>query len=119
MEIWHIQKNIHTSPRKLRLVADVVRKMTPLQALTTLQFTNKAAAILLIKAIRSALANARQQNLAAEALAFKNLEVNEELKMKRVRAAGRSRRHPYIKKTSQVLIVLSSENVNLKEGGKD
>src|SRR5687768_16470599 len=117
MEIRHVQKNIHTSPRKLRLVADLVRKMQPSRALVTLQFTQKAAAPLLAKAIKTALANAKQQQLEGESLIFKTLEVNEELKMKRMRAAGRTHRHPYVKKTSQVRIILTNEVVKLKKGG--
>ncbi len=109
MEITHIQKNIHTSPRKLRLVADLVRSLKPSLAIQALNFTPKAAASDLAKAIKTSLANATVQNLDASILVFKRLEVNEELKMKRMRAAGRSRRRPYVKKTSQVKIVLSDE----------
>lgn len=118
MEIRHIQKNIHTSPRKLRLVADLVRKMLPTQALVTLSFTNKAAAPLLAKAIKTAIANAKQQSLSEDALIFKSLEVNEQLKMRRMRAAGRTHRHPYVKQTSQVRIILTNEFINIKKGGK-
>jgi len=56
-EFVHIQKNLGHSPRKMRLVADMVRKLSPEAALKVLQFTNKAAAIDLSKAIKTALAN--------------------------------------------------------------
>lgn len=110
MEITTIQKYIHTTPRKLRLAADLVRDRKPIQALEILQFTNKAAALPLSKAIKTALANAKMQNLDAEALVFKKLEVNEGPKMKRFRAGAKGRAKRYIKKMSQIKVVLGENN---------
>lgn len=107
MNIVHIQKNIHTSPRKLRLVADLVRNMKPAQAIVTLQFTPKAAALPLQKAIKTVLANARMQNLDVENMVFKSVEVNEETKSRRIRVAGKGRTRPYYRRTSQMRITLS------------
>ena len=109
MEIVNIQKYIHTSPRKLRLVAGMVRKMRPAQAVLSLRFTNKAAAQPLIKAIETALANARQQKLTEEMVAFKSLEVNEAVRMRRMRAGSRGRGKPYKKRMSHIKVVLTSE----------
>ena len=78
MEYTAIQKNLGHTPRKMRLVADMIRKMTPDQAILTLEFTNKAASLDLIKAIKTALANAGKK----EGLSFKKIEINEGLKMK-------------------------------------
>lgn len=114
MEILGIQNFVHTSPRKLRLVADMVRKMSALQAIKTLQFTNKSAALPLSKTIKTVIANATQQGLNAEDLIFKKLEINGGMMMKRVRAAGRGRRKPYVKKTSQIKIVLTNEKPSVK-----
>lgn len=109
-EIKTIQNNIHTSPRKLRLVADMVRKMTPSQAIKTLEFTNKAAAKPLAAAIKTVLANARQKSLDETRMSFKKLEINEGgMKLVRVRPQARGRRNPYTKRTSQIKIVLSDE----------
>jgi large subunit ribosomal protein L22 len=105
MQYTHIQKNINSSPRKLRLVADMVRKMTPDQAVETLQFTQKSAAEPLIKAIKTALANAGKK----EGLSFSKLEINEGLKMRRFRAAPRGRVRPYKKRFSHIRIVLTDE----------
>lgn len=107
MEFIHIQKNIHTSPRKLRLVTDMVRGMSPDKAVVTLQFTQKSAALPLAKAIQTALANAKNTNPNLGGLIFKSLEVNEGLRMKRMRAAGRSHRQPYQRKTSQIRVILT------------
>lgn len=107
MEIMTIQKYIHTSPRKLRLVADTIRNTTPGRALEMLQFTNKAAAEPLSKAIKTAIANAKAQNLDQENLVFKKLEVDEGPKMKRFRAGAKGRAKPYKKRMSRIKIVLS------------
>jgi large subunit ribosomal protein L22 len=109
MNIVHIQKGINTSPRKLRLVADLVRNMKPSQALVTLQFTPKAAALPLSKAIKTVLANAKMQNLDSETMTFKALEINEGLRMRRMRAGGRSKRKPYTRKMSQIKITLTND----------
>lgn len=102
-----IQKNIGHSPRKMRLVVDMVRKMRPEQALDVLSFTNKAAAVDIAKAIKTVIANAGGKS----GLYFKSIEVNEAMKLKRYRAgtAGRGRGRPYQKKLSQIKIVLTDE----------
>ena len=102
-----IQKNITMSPRKVRLVADMVRKMDPYRALDVLQFTNKAAALPVAKAIKSVLANAGR----TEGLSFVSIEINEGLKMKRYRVgtAGRGRGRPYRRRMSHIKIVVTDE----------
>jgi len=109
MEIKTIQKYQHTTPRKLRLVADLVRKMKPATALIQLQFTNKAATEPLSKAIKTVLANAKQQNLSEEMLVFKSIEVNEGPKLRRSNFAGRGRVRPFKKRMSHVRIIVTDE----------
>lgn len=109
MEIIQIQKNLHNSPRKLRLVADLVRKQKPIQALLTLRFADQAAAIPLSKAIQTALGNAKAQNIDGESLVFKSLEINEGQKMKRFRAGTRGRVKRYVRKMSHIKIILTDE----------
>lgn len=105
MNYMTIQKNITTSPRKLRLVADMVRKMSPDQAVEILSFTNKAAAPLLAKAIKTVIANAGRK----EGLSFKSIEINEGMKLKRFRSAARGRTRPYRRNFSHIKIVLTDE----------
>lgn len=109
MEIQHIQKNIHTTPRKLRLVADLVRKMKPSQALQALKFVNKTAAVPLSKSILTAIANAKQQNLDPEKLIFKRIEVNEGNKLSRHNPQARGRVSPFVKRMSHIKIVLGEK----------
>lgn len=111
MEYVNIQKNVGHSPRKVRLVADLVRKMSPVQAVEALRFVNKAAAIDVAKAIKTTLANA-----GTDELVFRTIEINEGLKMRRYRVgtAGRGRGRPYHKRTTHIKIVLTDE-VMVKE----
>jgi large subunit ribosomal protein L22 len=106
-----IQKNLKSSPRKLRLVADMVRKMTPAQAVLQLRFTNTAAAPILAKAIKTAVANGGNN----ESLVFKSIEINDGLKMRRIRVgtAGRGRNRPYKKRYSHIKIVVTDEVQNI------
>ena len=111
MEFITIQKNISNSPRKLRLVAQMVRKMDPYAALDILQFTRNSAAVPLSKAIKTVIANAGSK----DGLVFKSIEINEALKMRRYRVgtAGRGRGRPYKKRMSHIRIILS-DDVTLK-----
>lgn len=119
MEIMTIQKFIHTSPRKLRLVADMVREMTPSKALDLLRITPKAAAKDLAKAIETVLANAKQQGAKLDEVLFKKIEIDESMKMKRYRAGTRGRAKPYKRRMSHIKIVLSDEKQTVdKKGGK-
>lgn len=104
MEYTHVQKNLNFTPRKLRLVADMVRNMTPAQAIEALRFVNKAAAISMSKAIKTAIAN----TVNKEGLLFKRIEVNEGMKLKRFRSAARGRARSYKRRFAHVKIVLTS-----------
>lgn len=124
MEASTIQRYMHTSPRKLRLVADMVRKMQPGGALDILRVTPKNAAKDFMKTLETALANAKQQGLDAKALAFKTIEINESSKMRRFRAGTRGRVRPFKRRMAHIKIVLSDELVvrskktNKEKGGK-
>lgn len=112
METTITQKYIHTSPRKLRLVADMVRSMEPDKALETLKFTQKYAAKDLSKSIQSAIASGKQKGM--ESMVFKILEINEGPRLKRMRAGSRSHVKPYKRRMAHIKIVLSDE----KGGGQ-
>lgn len=109
MEVQAIQRYIHTSPRKLRLVARMIGKMKPTKALDILRVTQKAAAKDLAKAIEVSLANAKQAGLDTDKVGFKKLEIDESMKMRRFRAGTRGRVKPYKRRMSHIKIVLSDE----------
>ena len=107
MEYKTVQKNIGDSPRKLRFLADMIRPMSPSQAVQALGFTNKAAALPLRKAIQTAIANSGGKT----GLKFAKIEINEGIKLRRYRVgtAGRGRGRPYRRRTSQIKVVLTDE----------
>lgn len=109
MEIITTQKFIRTAPRKLRLVADMVRKMQPKAALTLLTFTSKYAARDIGKVIQTALGNAKIKGLNTENLLLKSIEVNEGPKLKRIKAGARGRANPFVKKMSHIKVILTDE----------
>lgn len=109
MEIQTIQRYIHTPPRKLRLVADMVRKMEPSKALDILRVTPKYAAKDLTKALETVLANAKQAGMDLGKLGFKKIEIDESMKMRRFRAGTRGRVKPYKRRLSHIKIVLEEK----------
>lgn len=100
---------MHTSPRKLRLVADMAKKLHPSKAISVLNFTPQSAAKDFTKAIETALANAKQQGLSADVMYFKSVEINEGPKMRRFRAGSKGMALPYKRRMSHIKIVLSDE----------
>ena len=87
----------------------MVKKMTPDQAVEVLKYTPRAGAQPLMKAIKTAIANAG----SGERLTFKSIEINEGLKLKRYRVgtAGRGRGRPWRRRYSHIKIVLTDEVV--------
>ena len=118
MEAQTIQKYVHTSPRKLRLVADMVRKMNPTKALDILEFTPKYAARDLTLAIKTAIANGKKLGMDEKNMVFKKVEVDESSKMRRFRASARGRARGYRKKMAHIKIVLTDDLSN-KEKEED
>lgn len=115
MQIQTIQKYIHTSPRKLRLVADMIRGMEPTRALDVLRVTPKNAAKDLVKALETVLGNVRQAGMDVGKVGFKAVEINESMVLRRFKAGTRGRVKPYKRRMSHIKIVLSDE---AKVGGK-
>ncbi len=109
MEATTIQKYIHTTPRKLRLVADMIRKMSPAKAMDVLAITDKYAAKDLLKSINTVISNAKVVGGDLEKLVFKTIEINEGSKMKRFRAGTRGRARTYVKKMAHIKIVVSDQ----------
>ena len=103
-----ITKFIRTSPRKLRLVADVVRGMEAEKALQQLKFINKRARGPIFKAIKQAVANAQQLGLSSP-LKITQLLVDQGPVYKRWRAISRGQAHSIHKFTSHIKVVLESQ----------
>ena len=112
MEVQAIAKSVRMSPRKVRLVADMIRPLAIDEALAALAATSKRAALPLAKVINSAVANAVNNNgLDKKDLIIESLEVSESQALKRFHASTRGRTHPYKRRGSNIRIVLKTKEV--------
>lgn len=103
-------KNYRQAPRKVRLVAAVVKGKRVDKALTLLSFLPKKAALSVKKLILSATANAKQgSGLERDALKIKNITVDKGFVFKRYRARARGRSAPIRKRTSHITVVLAEQ----------
>lgn len=109
MEYKATSKYIRTSTRKLRLIADAVRNLTPTVALAQLMQMPKLAALPLSKAIASAVANATQKQVKEESLKFLRIEVMGGPVMKRWHAVSRGQAHAFKKRMTHITVVLTDE----------
>ena len=104
-----VLRDVPTSPRKMRYVADMVRGMEVFKALGVLKFANKEAASRVEKLLLSAISNWEQKNeRKAEAceLFIKTITVDEGAMLKRLRPAPQGRGHRIRKRSNHVTIVL-------------
>lgn len=111
---------VRMTPRKVSLVASLVRGRTVADALVILQHTPKRAAKPLSKVIASAKANATNNySLDDKSLVISTLSVTAGPRLKRYRAGARGMAKPYQKKTSHVLVeVTGSEKVRKPAAAK-
>lgn len=101
---------VRISTRKVRLVADSIRNMNAKDALVALEMTKKHGSYALIKALKSAMANAVNNNkLSTDNLFIAKLEVNEGPFLKRFHASTRGRIHGYKKRSSHITLVLKEK----------
>ena len=90
--VRYLDKNVKISPRKLRLVANIVKKMSPSIALNHLQIENSKAARILSKAIKTATADCLNNHKHDQkSLKFSSILVNEGIKYKRMDKSHSSR----------------------------
>ena len=102
-------RTIRISPKKMNLVADLVRGKDVTAAISTLQFTPKRGALPLSKLIKSATANAeRTEKAHAHDLAIDQVIVNAGPTLKRARFGSRGRTKPIKKRTTHVTVLLKS-----------
>jgi large subunit ribosomal protein L22 len=84
-------KNYHQAPRKVRLVADLVRGKSVAHARAALTFLPKKSGPAIVKLIDSAVANATNKGMATEDLYVKTITVDKGVTMRRFRPFGRGR----------------------------
>ncbi|HCF03113.1 50S ribosomal protein L22 [Flavobacterium sp.] len=106
--------NCPTSPRKMRLVADLVRGQKVERALNILRFSSKEASRKLEKLLLSAINNWEQKNsegnVTEAGLFVKEIRVDGGMMLKRLRPAPQGRAHRIRKRSNHVTIVLGAIN---------
>lgn len=110
--------NVPSSPRKMRLVADMVRGKEVFRALGILKFSNKEAAARVEKLLRSAIANWEEKNSEkAEAgmLYVKTIFVDCAPMLKRLRTAPQGRGYRIRKRSNHVTIIVDRINQTKEE----
>ena len=101
---------LRMSPRKVRLVVDLIRGMSVEPALAQLHFMPKAAATPVRKLLQSAIANAEHNfKLDRESLFVKAAMVNQGPTLKRWRPRAMGSAAPILKRTSHITLVLGSK----------
>lgn len=101
-------KNYRQSPRKVRLLADLVRGKEVGKALETLKFVNKRAALPVEKLIRSAVANAKNTGTTGT-LVVKSIAVDKGVVQKRFMPRARGSASPINKRSSHITIELGTK----------
>lgn len=105
--------NVPTSPRKMRLVADMIRGMEVNKALDVLRFSSKEASNRMEKLLRSAIANWEQKNEGVRVedsnLYVKEVMVDSGRVLKRLRPAPQGRAYRVRKRSNHVTLVVDSK----------
>jgi large subunit ribosomal protein L22 len=99
-----IHRYARISERKARLAADMIRGLECDQAVQLLGFTHKRAAHLINRVLKSAMANANEQEAAMNKLYVSAARVDPGPIIKRWRPKDRGRAHPIQKRTSHIVI---------------
>lgn len=111
MEAKAIAKGVRIAPKKSRLVIDLIRGKSVIEADNILANLNKEAARATRKVLLSAVANA-ENNLSLDKnnLYVKEAYINEGRTLKRMKAGSKGRVNPIMKRSSHITIVVSEKN---------
>jgi large subunit ribosomal protein L22 len=114
LEARAVQKHLRKTPRKVRLVVDVVRGKSVEEALKTLEFTKQAASEDVIKVVKSAAANLRdkfqEERFDNEDIYIKEIYVDEGVTLKRIQPAPMGRAHRINKRSSHITVKVAKRN---------
>ena len=102
--------NYRQSPRKVRVVANLLKGKQVDNALTILRFTSKRASGPISSLVLSAIANAKSQGVSRENLFVKEIRVDQGVTMKRRMPRARGSAYPINKRTSHVSLMLEDKS---------
>ncbi len=112
MEVKASLRNIQTAPRKVRLVADLIRGASVSNAKAQLQLSTKKVAKPMMKLVDSAIANAtHNHSLNPDTLTIKSIRVDHGRTLKRYRPRAFGRAGLIRKRASHIFLVLEGEEM--------
>ena len=111
-------KNYRQAPRKVRLVAGLIKGKNVAEAVARLDFLAKRAGFPIKKLLLSAVANASQMGVEKENLFVKELRVDKGIVMKRMMPAAMGTGHRINKRTSHVTLLLAERAEPVKKANK-
>ncbi|HEV2403576.1 MAG TPA: 50S ribosomal protein L22 [Candidatus Saccharimonadales bacterium] len=116
MAVRALSKGVHISPRKVSVVASLVRGRSVADALIILGHTPRSAATPVRKTIQSARANAdRNHNLKPDSLRIVEITVTPGPRLKRFRPAAMGRALPYQHRSSHICVTVDGEARAIKK----
>ncbi len=119
MEVKVTLSNIRIAPRKVRMVADMIRGKKTSQAQSILAFTVNKSARPVLKLLNSAVATAKNEFKLNESNLFvSKVMVDEGPKLKRWHPMSRGRAYPIMKRTSHVVLALGELTPTAAKPGK-
>lgn len=116
MDIKASAKSVRLSPRKVGVVAALVRGRTVADAITILEHTPRRSALPIKKLIESARANAlHNYNLVEDSLTLKSINVTPGPRLKRYKPAAHGRALPFQKKSSHIFVEVNGQKKQPKK----
>ncbi|WP_185873669.1 large ribosomal subunit protein uL22 [Blattabacterium cuenoti] len=119
IKVSAILNGIRKSPRKMRLIVNLIKNKKLLSALDILKYSKKKqVSIFLRKLLISSLFNWRKKcsmnnlNLQEDFLYIKNIQVNQGKTLKRLRPVPQGRGHKIRKRSSKIIVFLENRNIN-------
>ena len=108
MEAQAIAKTVRITPRKARLVVDLIRNKDVAEAQAILKFTNKQACEVVLKVLNSAVANAEHNNnMDVNNLYVSSCYVTDGIRMKRMLPRAKGRGDVILKRSCNITVVVS------------
>ncbi len=120
MAVQAIAKDVRMSPRKVAVVAALVRGRTVADALTILEHTPRRSALPVLKVVASAKANAEHNhNLKPDTLRIIEISVSHGSRLQRFRPAAHGRANPFVRRSSHIRVVVDGELRETKKPVKE
>jgi large subunit ribosomal protein L22 len=119
MQFIAVQKNTRQAPRKVRLVANTIKKMELPKAIEQLAVMERRASTVVLKTLHQAIANAKNNHgVDPSDLVIKEITIGTGPTFKRFRAVSRGRAHGILKRSSHVRVVLEDKPKQKAEPAK-